>query len=170
MLNFTGDIQADIHPKQNDDFLTIGQPKKKSYGCYLCGQSGHGRFDCTLLKKYAQQRGVILRKNMQTERDNLLQFITNTDGGNCSKRKEVDKRVVYHEFPNKVKALILYKKFVIHNDAVLLLHISNLCVECSILGERGIVTNPYVKALFSSASVSRHLAKSGSSLILNNME
>ena len=91
-------------------------------------------------------------------------------GATALKRKEVDKRVVYHWFPNKVKALILYKKFVIHNDAVLLLHISNLCVECSILGERGIAMNPYVKALFSSASLSRHLAKSGSSLILNNME
>ena len=170
MLNFTPDIQAENQLKQNDDFHIIGKPKQKSYGCYLCGQSGHGRFDCTLLKKYAHHRGVIFKKNMQTERDNLLQFITNTDGGKCFKRKPQDKRVVYHEFPNKIKALILYKKFVIHTDAVLLLHISNLCVECTILGERGVAMNPYVKALFSSASVSRHLAKSGSSLILNNME
>ena len=76
---------------------------------------------------------------------------------------------MYYEFSNKVKALISYKNFVVHDDAVLLLHILNLCMECTILGERGIAMNPYVKALFSSASVSRHLAKNGSSLILNNM-
>ena len=107
---------------------------------------------------------------MQTERDNLLQFITSTHGGNCFKRSKEDKRVVYYEFPSKVKALILYKKYVVQNDAVLLLHISNLCVECTVLGERGIPMNLYVKALFSSGCVGRQVAKASTSLILNNME
>ena len=122
------------------------------------------------IRKYAVQRGVILRENRQTERDNHLQFITNTSGGNCFKRFQEDKRVVYYEFPSKVKALILYKKYVVQNDAVLLLHISNLCVECTVLGERGIPMNLYVKALFSSGCVGRQVAKASTSLILNNME
>ena len=69
-----------------------------------------------------------------------------------------------------MKALILYKKYVVHNDAVLLLHISNLCVECTLLGERGIPKNQYVKALFSSGCVGRHVAKASGFLILNNFE
>ena len=155
---------------KNDDFHVIGSPKKKTHGCYLCGQTGHGRYDCTLLKRYAVDRCIILRKNMQTERDNLLQFITNTNGGNSFNRSDANNRVVFHEFHTKIKALILYKKYVIHKDAVLYLHISNLCVEYTLLGERGIPKNIYVKALFSSGCVGRHVAKASNSLILNNME
>ena len=107
---------------------------------------------------------------MQTERDNLLQVIANTTGINCFKRKEGDDRVIYNDFPNKVKALIIYKKFVVHDDIVILLHISNLCLECTLLRDRGNPMKPYVKALFSIGCVSRYVAKGTTSLILNNME
>ena len=169
VLNFTNDIEPEYNVKNNDDSHVIGEPKRRTYGCYLCGQSGHGRYDCTLLKKYSTEKGFIYRKNMQTERDNLLQVIVNTNGSNCFKRKEGDDRVIYHEFPTKVKALIIYKKFVVHHDAVLLLHISNLCLECTLLGERGIPNHPYIKALFSTGCVIRYIAKGANSLILNNM-
>ena len=85
---------------------------------------------------------------MQTERDNLLQVITNKNSINCFKRKDGDDRVIYNDFPNKVKALILYKKFAVHDDAVILLHISNLCFECTLLGNRGAPNKPYVKLCF----------------------
>ena len=170
ILNFSHDISPANNVTINDDIHIIGPAKKKTNGCYLCGQSGHGRYDCTLLKKYATPSGIILRKNMQSKRDSLIQLISNTNEGNCFKSKESDKRLIYYEFPTKVKALILYKKFVVHNDAVLLLHISNLCVEYTLLGHRGIPIHNYFKALFSSGCVSRHVAKAGSLLILNNMD
>ena len=170
LLNFDNAVAHGINLSKDDYFNIICCLERKTYGCYLYGQSGHGRYDCTLLKRYAIERGVILRKNMQTERDNLLQFITNTSGGNCFKRSDAEKRVVYYELPTKVKALVLHKKYVVHKDAVLLLHISNLCVKCTLLGVRGISTNLYVKALFPSGCVGRYMAKASSSLILNDME
>ena len=107
---------------------------------------------------------------MQTERDNLIQVIANTNGINCFKRKEGDDGVIYNDFPNKVKSLIIYKNFVVHDDIVILLHISNLCLDCTSLRDRENPIKPYTKALFSIGCVSRYVAKGTTSLILNNME
>ena len=96
---------------------------------------------------------------MQTERENLLQVIDNTNDNNYFKRKEGDDRVIYNDFPNKVKALIIYKKFVVHHDAVILVHVSNLCLECTLLGVKEIPNHPYVKALFSLGCVRRYVQK-----------
>ena len=84
--------------------------------------------------------------------------------------RDSDDIVIYNDFPNKVKALIIYKKFVVHDDAVMLLHISNLALECTLLGDRGNLIKPYVKTLFTIGCVSRYVAKGSTSLILNNME
>ena len=78
--------------------------------------------------------------------------------------------MVYYTFSAKVRAVILRKRSVVHNDAVLLLHTSNLCAEFILVGNRCIPINLYVKAFFTSECVSRYLAKVATSLVLNNTE
>ena len=53
ILNFSTDIEPDQNEVNNDDSHIIGQAKRRTHGCYLCGKLGHGRYDCTLLKKYS---------------------------------------------------------------------------------------------------------------------
>ena len=55
ILKFSNDIEPQCNATKNSDSYVIGQPKKRTHRCYLCGQSGHGRYDCTLLKKYCTE-------------------------------------------------------------------------------------------------------------------
>ena len=53
ILNFCNDISPQCTVLNNGDSHMLGHPKRRTHGCYLCGQSGHGRYDCSLLKKYS---------------------------------------------------------------------------------------------------------------------
>ena len=143
--------------------------KRRSNGCFLCGQKGHGRYECTVLKKYQSSTGTIIRSNNQSQRDELMELILDTSGKNCFKRKTNDKRLVNHELPKRVKAVIIDQKMIINNDAVLLLHSSNFCLECTLLGERGLPIENYVNAIFAPGCINRFVAKSKTSLVVNNV-
>ena len=43
-------VNSLVSTSLNDDQHIIGMKKRRSNGCFLCGQKGHGRYECTVLK------------------------------------------------------------------------------------------------------------------------
>ena len=169
ITNFTSREDTDNLTQGNDDEHFIGVKKKRAHACFLCGIAGHIRYNCHVLQKYKSVGGAIVRGTNRSDIDSLIEAINNTSGKNCYKRKEDDKRIVYSELPGKVRALVLIKKLLVSNDAVLLLDTSNTCIECTLLGEKGLEIPGYSTSLFSIGSVTNYVAKGGNRLIVNNI-
>ena len=87
----------------------------------------------------------------------------------CHKRKRSDKRKIYDEFPQKIKALIVYKKYTVHQNVAHCIAEENTCLECTLLGDKGMVINNYEKALFHRQCVTRYLLRGNNNLIVDNL-
>ena len=115
-------------------------------------------------------RGRILPKGNRDSRDKLVELISSVDNNvMCHKRGRDDKRHVLKEFPKQMKALVLHKKCTINNNVAYCSPQDNTCIECTLLGDRGLPIAGYEKALFDNTCVKRYITKSDVNLIVDNL-
>ena len=94
----------------DDEFFVTGGEKKKLY-CWLCREAGCTRWTCHILCAYANTPGNILRKGDQQSRDRLCDAITSYKNKILiHKRYKKDKRTIFKDMPQRVKALIVQKR------------------------------------------------------------
>ena len=68
------------------------------------------------------------------------------------------------------KALIIHYKYTIHNNVAYCFPEENTCIECTLIGDRGLAIPNYVKGLFSCDAVNKYVtAGRGLQLIVNNL-
>ena len=72
-------------------------------------------------------------------------------------------------FQEKIKAIILCKKYIIENNLSNVSQHDNVCIECILLVDYGRVINKYNKALFAKNCVIRHIGKSKINLVVDNL-
>ena len=123
-----------------------------------------------MLVKYIHGSGKILPKANRDCHDHLIDLICTVDNHViCHKWKEDDERIVFRELPTKVKALVIYKKYYIQNELSTLSKHENICVECTLLGEKGRSMLDYENALFGKNPIRRHIGNSNYNLIVDNL-
>ena len=150
--------------------MFVAQSKSKKLYCFLCRESGCTRWKCNVLQQFEKVPGRILRKNDTDARDKLSSQVKYMDNHVlCLQREEDDKRILYSELPRKMKALIVHKKYAIHKNLAYCKPEDNTCIECTLLGDRGLVIDNYDKALFQRACVSKYIDKSPNNLIVDNL-
>ena len=158
------------HKKKRDEFFISSQNSNK-YGCFLCGQPGHGRWGCTVLKRFAKNTANILPKNNLRSREKVcLMLITNT-AEDIEPIRDNDNRIIFHELPKKVLTMVIHKKWRKLQETIISpLHQNNICVECTLLGKKGVVIINYSKALFTVGCINLYVGRSANNLIVNNIE
>ena len=137
----------------------------------MCGQPGHGRWGCTVLKRFAKNTANILPKNNLRSREKVcLMLITNT-AEDIEPIRDNDNRIIFHELPKKVLGMVIHKKWRKLNENIISpLHQNNICVECTLLGKKGVVIINYSKALFTVGCINLYVGRSANNLIVNNIE
>ena len=86
---------------------------------------------------------------------------------NIHRHYTLDKRIVYKELPQKFKALIVQK---IQNTSVTNQTVeANTCIECTLLGDRGLSMTNYCDTLFERHCVLRFVSKSKRNLIVDHL-
>ena len=122
------------------------------------------------LQCYEKVPGRILPKGHQESRDKLISLISTVDNHViCHNRSNEDKRIIYHQFPSKIKALIVDKKFIIEDTSSHISPHENVCIECTLLGDLGVPIANYSGVLFTKNSVIRHIARSRNNLVVDNL-
>ena len=151
--------------------MFVSPGKSRKLYCWLCRQPGCTRWKCNILKQYEKVPGRLLPKGNQESRYRLSQQILNVNNAvACHKRTKKDKRLVYNEFPRVIRALIIHKKYTIHNNVAYSYPEENTCLECTLIGDRGLAIPNYVKGLFSRDAVNKYVtAGRGLQLIVNNL-
>ena len=149
-------------------YVTAGNSDKKY--CFLCRQPRCTRWTCNILKGYEKVPGRILIKGNQECRDKLINLIATVDNHVlCYNRDEGDTRLIYDELPKKIKAIILCKKYIIEQNLSNVSQHDNVCIECILLGDNGMVIDKYKEALFTKNCVIRHIGKSKNNLVVDNL-
>ena len=120
----------------DEDFVFKGNSDKRY--CFLCRQSQCTRWTCNILKGYEKLPGRLLVKGNQEVRDKLISLIATLDNHVlCYNRSGDDQRIVFNELPKKVKAIIVYKKYMMENNVLQMSQNDNVCIECTLLGKLG---------------------------------
>ena len=152
----------------DSNYTTPGMAERKY--CFLCRQPKCTRWTCAILQSYEKVPGRILPKGNQELRDKLVTLISNVDNHViCHNRNSDDARVVYDEFPKKIKALIVIKKFIMEDDVQHRSPHDNVCLECTLLGDLGEPMAMYTEALFKKHCVMRYIGKSKNNLVVDNL-
>ena len=111
-----------------------------------------------------------MRKGDQQSRDRLSDAITSCKNKILiHKRFKKDKRTVFKDMPQRVKALIVQKKIRTHQSVTNQTVEGNSCLECTLLGERGLPMTNYFDALFERHCVLRFVSRSKNNLIVDNL-
>ena len=152
----------------DDDFVVAVRSKK--YKCMLCRQPGCTQWKCNILQDYEKIPGRILQKGNRESRDKLVDIIDSVDNSIiCRKRSKNDERIIHNEFPTKTKALIIHFKWTIFQNVAYCSPQENTCLECTLLGEKGLPIEYYDKALFHRHCVKKYINKSYNNLIVDNL-
>ena len=109
-------------------------------------------------------------KGNQEVRDRLITLIATVDNHIiCFNRAGDDKRIIYHELPRKIKAIIVQKKYVIEESASEMSQHNNVCIECTLLGDFDNPIPNYNNALFHKICIIRFIGKSKNNLVIDNL-
>ena len=154
----------------NIDEYYVGAGMQERKYCFLCRQPKCTRWNCKVLQCYEKVPGRILPKGHQESRDKLISLISTVDNHViCHNRSNEDKRIIYHQFPSKIKALIVHKKYIIEDNSSHISPHENVCIECTLLGDLGVPIENYSGVLFTKNSVIRHIARSRNNLVVDNL-
>ena len=109
-------------------------------------------------------------KGNQEIRDKLVTLISNVDNHViCHNRNSDDTIIVYNEFPKRIKALVVIKKFIMEDDVQHRSPHDNVYLECTLLGDLGEPMENYTEALFNKHCVMRYIRKSKNNLVVDNL-
>jgi len=152
----------------DEDFVLKGNSDRRY--CFLCRKPQCTRWTCSILKGYEKVPGRLLVKGNQEVRDNLISLIATLDNHVlCFNRSRDDQRVIFNELPRKVKAIIVYKKYIMEKNVSQMSQNDNICIECTLLGDHGEVIENYSKALFKKICIIRYVGKGTNNLVVDNL-
>ena len=77
----------------------------------MCGQSGHGRWGCTVPKKMPNILQIFYQKNNLLSRERVFKMLITTICQDDGAIDDNDNRTIFHELPKKVTAIVLHKKW-----------------------------------------------------------
>ena len=138
----------------------------------MCGDTGHHQYNCKRLK--ADFGGEPLPNKNTYVRDRLAKDIicaVSRPGFPIFTRPLDDQRIVYEEFPTKIKAVIIHRRCIINpyltGDYLLgTSHVNNICIECTIIKEKYVISK---RQLFEPSVVVRHVLKTQTNVLVDLM-
>ena len=76
----------------------------------MCGQPGHGRWGCTVLKRFAMNTANILPKNNLRSREKVCLMLIDNTYEDIDPIDDSDNRIIFHELPKKLLAMVIHKR------------------------------------------------------------
>ena len=112
-------------------------PKVRNYSksCALCHDRGHNRIKCN---RIANEFGAYpLPIHDTTLRNSFVVKLTTTTTNSSPlyPRQADDTRAIFQQLPNKMKALVVHKRYFINLNIVLINANNNICIECTCVKE-----------------------------------
>ena len=151
-----------------DDVAFLPAKRNTSRSCGLCRGVKHTQYSCDKITK--NFKCIPLPKNDSKARRSLALKIVNVSGMALFPRHINDKRIIFDDCPNKQKALVIHKRYVIMPTILHCEVPENICIECTFLGEGGYPTKEYHRALFKVASVASYILKSKSNCVASQID
>ena len=108
------------------------------------------KWSCQKLKAY---HVTILPKDDMHARIKFCNKLILPNELNPVHRSADDTRILQHNFPKRVKAIVVHKKFIVKNSVANIMDVDNICVEVTLLTNGGNELTNYTRALFSPGSV-----------------
>ena len=142
---------------------TPGQEKKPKHNtCWLCDMPQCAKWSCQKLKAY---HVTILPKDDIHARIKFCNKLILPNELNPAHRSADDTRILQHNFPKRVKAIVVHQKMIVKNSVTNIMDVENICVEVTLLTNGGDELPNYTRTLFSPGCVYKWCTASKNSLI-----
>lgn len=147
------------------DLMHVKKGGSRTHHCNVCGDRGHNQYKC---KRLHTDFGVfpLANKDKLARKTLIVKILSiqSLPGYPIFQRQINDIRPIIDEFPKKVAALVMHRRFLI--NAYLTGHHKecNTCVECTIVRENYTMGPKY---LFEPNVIVTHIVKSQTNVIVN---
>ena len=158
---------ANLSNNKQMDNQFVPATRVNTRSCVLCRGQKHSQYSCEMITNNFNCRP--LGKNDVSARNALAMSIVNVKGLPLFPRCISDKRTIFDDCPRKQKALVIHKRFIITPEIYLCEDPSNICIECTFLGDGGYPTPEYHRALFKVASVASYVQKSKTNCVASQI-
>jgi hypothetical protein len=148
---------------QSNDLECLPEPHAKGKTCSICRCAKHQRGSCPKIHKYKKPSSVI-NKDMMS-RHELSTTLKQVSRYKTRYRPTTDTRKISRTLPKTMAGVVIHHRFFVHPNTT-----SRMCLECTILDQKGDAHSRFQNFLFITKCISVYVPRSKTNIVICELE